>query len=315
MKKVLPLFLALMMVLTLAACGSGQTSESAPVPSAPASSEAAPADEASSAPASEEASEAASDAAAPAADDDSLQRVLDAGKLTIGAEGNWLPYVYNEDGTGELTGFEVEIAKEVAKRLGVEAEFNISNSWDPVIAGLDASRYDTVICGVNPKPERQEQYALSAPYAENPFCLVVAADNEEVKGFEDLEGKLAANSLTSTAGDIARKFGAELSDASLTSAMDLISTGRADATVNNLAAVEEYMKERPDVAIKIAAVYEPADDERWIIESAAMFRKEDQSLCNKVSEVLQEMIADGTCYNLTAQFFGESVADNTGLYK
>lgn len=60
--------------------------------------------------------------------DNSLQRVLDAGKLTIGAEGNWIPYVYNDEGTGELTGFEVEVAKEIAKRLGVTAEFNISDS-------------------------------------------------------------------------------------------------------------------------------------------------------------------------------------------
>lgn len=250
-----------------------------------------------------------------AEDDGSLQRVLDAGKLTIGAEGNWLPYVYNEDGVGDLTGFEVDIAREVAARLGVEAEFNISNSWDPVIAGLDAGRYDTVICGVNPKPERQEMYALSIAYAENPFCLVVAGDNEEIKGFDDLEGKLAANSLTSTAGDIARNAGATLSDASLTSAMDLISTGRADATVNNVAAVEEYMKERPDVNIKIAAIYEPAEGESWIIESAAMFRKEDQALCDKVSEVLQEMIDDGTCYDLTVKYFGETVADSTSIYK
>ena len=68
---------------------------------------------------------------APAADD-SLQKVLDAGKLTIAAEGNWVPYVYNEDGTGELTGFEVDIAKEICSRLGVEPDFQISSSWDPV---------------------------------------------------------------------------------------------------------------------------------------------------------------------------------------
>ena len=76
---------------------------------------------------------------APAADD-SLQKVLDAGKLTIAAEGNWVPYVYNEDGTGELTGFEVDIAKEICSRLGVEPDFQISSSWDPGGGrhGLDA---------------------------------------------------------------------------------------------------------------------------------------------------------------------------------
>jgi len=90
------------------------------------------------------------------ADDGSLQRVLKAGKLTIGAEGNWVPYVYNDiKDNNKLKGFEVEVAEEIAKRLGVKAEFNISNKWDGVIAGLDAKLYETVICGVTPIPDRQ----------------------------------------------------------------------------------------------------------------------------------------------------------------
>ena len=78
---------------------------------------------------------------------------------------------------------------------------------------------------------------MSIAYAENPFCLVVAGDNEEITSFADLAGRSCANALNSTAGDLARKAGAELSDASLTAAMDLIVSGRGDATVNNVAAV------------------------------------------------------------------------------
>ena len=55
--------------------------------------------------------------------------------------------------------------------------------------------------------------------------------------------------------------------------MDLIVSGRADATVNNVAAVEEYMKERPDMNVKIAAIYEPEEGEEWIIQSAVAFQK------------------------------------------
>ena len=247
--------------------------------------------------------------------DNSLQRVLDAGKLTIGAEGNWIPYVYNDEGTGELTGFEVEVAKEIAKRLGVTAEFNISDSWDPVMAGLDAARYDVVICGVNPKPERQEKYAVSASYAENPFCLVVNGDNEEIKSFEDLGGKVCANSPSSTAGQIAQSYGATTADADLTGAMDMLNTKRVDGHVNNVAAVDEYMKSRPDVNVKIAAIYEPAADQKYMVESAAMFRKDDQALCDKVSEIIGEMINDKTLYNLTVKYFGQTVADSVSLYK
>ena len=245
--------------------------------------------------------------------DGSLQRVLDAGKLTVGCEGNWVPYVYNEGGTGELTGFEVEIAKEIAARLGVEAEFNVASQWDGVIAGLDAKRYDTVICGTNPNPERQEKYYMTVPYSESPIALVVAADNTEIKTFEDLKGKLAANALSSSSGQIARNYGAELSDCNLTQAMDLLVTHRADAHVNNLTSIVEFLKAKPDTAVTVAAIYKPQNS--YEIESSAMFRKEDVELGQAVDKVIQEMIEDGTCYNLAVKYLGQQVADETTIYQ
>lgn len=295
-KRWIPALLSLALILALSACG-GKDSTPAPEPSAPAP----------------DSQPAASDPAPQG--DGSLQRVLDAGKISFGAEGNWIPYVYNEDGTGELTGFEVEIAKEIASRLGVEADFNISNNWDPVMAGLDAGRYDCVICGVNPKPERQEKYAVTISYAENPFCLVVNGDDTEITSFEDLAGKLCANSPSSTAGQIAQSYGAETADADLTGAMDMLNTGRVAGHVNNVAAVDEYMKERPDVNVKIAAIFQPAEGEEYMIESAGMLRKEDQELCDKISEIIQGMIDDGFCYDLTVKYFGETVADSTSIYQ
>ena len=296
LKRLIPSILSLALVFSLAACGGGSGSANTPAQNetTPAQSETTPAQ---------------------TEGDGSLQRVLDAGKLTIGAEGNWIPYVYNEDGTGDLTGFEVEVAKEVAARLGVEAEFQISDSWDPVLAGLDAARYDVVFCGVNPNPERQEKYACSIAYAENPYCLVVNGDNTEITSFDDLDGKLCINSPSSAAGQIAQRYGATTADGDLTAAMEQLNTGRADAHVNNVAAVDAYMAERPDVNVKIAATYEPEEENRYEIESAAMLRKEDQELCDKVSEILQSMIDDGTLYDLTVKYFGEAVADSTSIYQ
>lgn len=297
LKRLIPSVLSLALVFSLAACGGGDGGSA----NTPAQNETTPA-QSETTPAQTEG-------------DGSLQRVLDAGKLVIGAEGNWIPYVYNEDGTGELTGFEVEVAKEVASRMGVEAEFQISDSWDPVMAGLDAGRWDIVICGVNPKPERQAKYACSIAYAENPFCLVVNGDNTEITSFEDLEGKLCANSPSSVAGQIATEYGATTADTDLTGAMEMLNTGRADAHINNVAAVDEYMQSRPDVNVKIVATYEPKEGEEYMIQSSAMCRKEDQDLCNKVSEILQEMIDDGTLYDLTVEYFGQAVADSTSIYQ
>ena len=97
--------------------------------------------------------------------------------------------------------------------------------------------------------------------------------------------------------------------------MALMVSGRADATVNTVAAVEEYMKERPDMNVKIAAIYEPEEGEEWIIQSAVAFQKGADTLTEKVNEILQEMIDDGTCYDLTVQYFGQSVADSTSIYQ
>ena len=300
LKKLVPAALSLALVLSLAACGGGTTNSPAPETDSPAASTDSPA--------------ASTETAAPE-DDGSLQRVLDAGVLTVGNEGNWIPYVYNEDGTGDLTGFEVEVAREIGARLGVDVEFQTADGWDPVLAGLDASRYDVVICGVNPNPERQEKYACSIAYAENPYCLVVNGDNNDITSFEDLEGKLCINSPASAAGQIAQSYGATTADGDLTAAMEQLNTGRADGHVNNVAAVEEYMESRPEVNVKIAAIYEPPAGQEYEIQSSVMCRKEDQSLCDGISEVLQEMIDDGFLYDLTVEYFGQSVADSTSIYQ
>jgi len=248
------------------------------------------------------------------AQDSSLQRVKSAGKLTIGAEGNWVPYVYNDiKDNNELVGFEVDVAKEIAKRLGVKAEFNISNKWDGVIAGLDAKRYDAVICGVTPNPDRQKKYNLSVAYAESPVCLVVAKKNKKINDFADLKGKLCGNSLSSSSGTIARSYGAKLSDVSLTQAMDLLVTGRIDAHINNLTSISDFLKQKPDTAVRIAAIYKPKAS--WEIEEAAMFRKEDASLAAAVNDVIKAMNEDGTSYRLAEKYFGKLVADGISIYK
>ena len=85
---------------------------------------------------------------------------------------------------------------------------------------------------MNPDPDRQEKYACSIAYAENPYCLVVNGDNTDITSFEDLEGKLCINSPASAAGRIAQRYGATTADGDLTAAMEQLNTGRADGHIN-----------------------------------------------------------------------------------
>jgi ABC-type amino acid transport/signal transduction systems, periplasmic component/domain len=243
--------------------------------------------------------------------DGSLQKVLDRGVLRVGAEGNWSPYVYNEpDGT--LVGFEVEMAAAIAEKLGVGIEENPSDSWDGVLAGLEANRYDVVICGASPNPSRQEAYEVTQPYGEQLIALVVSEKNEDIKEWSDLKGKVSANSLTSSSGNIARNYGAELVEASLEEAMMLIRDGRADCQVNDAAAINAYIAANPNAGVKIALYYTP--ENAYEIQSAAIIKKGNVELRDAIDNAISELIEEGTAYELCVKYFGKDFADNVTLY-
>lgn len=246
--------------------------------------------------------------------DNSLQTVLDRGTLRAGAEGNWNPFIYNDLATGDLVGYEVEIVEEIAKRMGVKVEWSIASQWDGVIAGLQANRYDVVFCGCTlANLESAPDCVGTIPYREDPIVLVVADDNSEIKSWDDLTGKLSANALTGDYGAIAKQYGAELTNASLEQAMELIVQHRVDCSVNSQIAINTYMAEKPDTPVKVAAKYEyPTPEEAY---SYGMILKNKVTLTGKINEILQEMLDDGYCRDLAVKYFGQDVADNISLYQ
>lgn len=247
--------------------------------------------------------------------DDSLQKVMEAGKIRAGAEGNWNPFVYNDmDENGKLKGYDVEIVEEIARRMGVEVEWSIANKWDGVIAGLQADRYDVVFCGVTKANLASGADLIGTiAYREDPIVLVVSDENTEIKGWEDLQGKLSGNALTGDYGAIARSYGAELTDASLDQSMELLQQQRIDCHVNSQIAFNTYMREKPDAKVHIVDTYVPEDPTDS--EIYGMLTSNKTALRDKMNEVLQEMLDDGYCKELAVQYFGEEVADNINVYK
>ena len=110
--------------------------------------------------------------------DDELAQIQESGKLKVGVEGTYPPYTYHDD-NGELTGFDVEVAKAIADKLGVEADFTESD-WDSLLAGIDSGRLDTVINAVSITPEREEKYDFAGPYFYITQQIVVAKDNDDI---------------------------------------------------------------------------------------------------------------------------------------
>jgi L-cystine transport system substrate-binding protein len=233
-------------------------------------------------------------------DQDLLAKVKDDGKLLIGTEGTYAPFTFHDE-SGNLTGFDVEIATEVAKRLGVEPEFK-ETQWDAIFAGLDAKRFDMIANQVGIRPDRQEKYDFSDPYITSAAVLIVHKDNNEVKTFEDIKGLNAAQSLTSNYGDMAKKYGANLvSVEGFTQSVELLASKRVDVTINDRISFLDYTKQRPEAPIKIAATSEDAS------ASGLMFRKGSDKLVAEVNKALSEMVEDGTYKKISEKWFGEDV--------
>lgn len=229
-----------------------------------------------------------------------LEDVLKTGILKIGTEGTYAPFTFH-DSTGKLTGFDVEIAEEVAKRIGVKAEF-VETKWDGMFAGLDSNRFDIAVNQIGIRADRQEKYDFSIPYIQSRAVLVVKEGNQSIKTFEDLKGKKTGQSLTSNFADIAKKNGAELVAVdSFNQALDLLASGRIDATINDSLSFLDFKKQKPDAKVVVAAKTDQAD------QSGILFRKGNETLVEAVNKALNDMIGDGTYSAISQKWFGEDV--------
>ncbi|MGX1900418.1 amino acid ABC transporter substrate-binding protein [Thermolongibacillus altinsuensis] len=232
---------------------------------------------------------------------DLLTKIKEEGELRIGTEGTYPPFTFH-DKNGELTGFDVEIAKEVAKRLGVKPVF-VETQWDALFAGLDAKRFDMIANQVGIRPDRQEKYDFSIPYTTSSAVLVTRKDNNQVSKFEDIKGLKAAQSMTSNFADLARSYGAEIVGVEgFNQAIELLNSKRVDVTINDKLPVLDLLKQKPDAPIKIVATHKDAS------QSGFMFRKGSDSLIKEVNKALKEMMEDGTYLKISKKWFGEDVS-------
>ena len=135
---------------------------------------------------------------------DQLAAIQASGKLIVALEGAWQPWSYHDE-SDTLVGYDVEVSRAIAEKLGVEPEY-VESDWDSLFAGLDAGRFDMVCNGVEVTDERALTYDFTTPYGYIHTALAVRKDNDEIKTFEDLKGKTTANSLASTYMELAECY-------------------------------------------------------------------------------------------------------------
>lgn len=235
--------------------------------------------------------------------EDLLAAIQAKGEIVVAMEGTWAPWTYHDE-SDELVGYDVEVAKAIADRLGVTAVF-AEGEWDGLLEGLDAGRYDIMVNGVDIDEERQKKYDFTTPYAYNRTAVIVRSDDDSIQSMEDLNGKHTANTISSTYATVAESYGAQVTGVDdLAQTFELLLTGRIDATLNAEVTYYDYMKAHPDAPIKVACL-DPVST-----QAAIPMRKgeETASLLEAVNQALEEMREDGTLSDLSEKYFGFDIS-------
>lgn len=235
--------------------------------------------------------------------DDLLAQIKERGSIIVAMEGTWAPWTYHDE-DDNLVGYDVEVAQNIAEKLGVEVEF-IEGAWDGLLAGLDAGRYDIMVNGVGVTEERAEKYNFSTPYAYNKTAVIVRGDYDEISSMEDLKGKKTANTISSTYAAQAEAYGATVTGVDdLNQTIELLLSNRIDATLNAEVVFNDYKKEHPEADVKIATYSDQVE------EIAIPIRKGDDTvtLLEAVNDALDEMAKDGTLTELSEKYFGIDIS-------
>ena len=232
----------------------------------------------------------------------SLESIQEEGVITVGTEGTYRPFTYHEGGSGELTGYDVEVMEAVGEELGVEVEFQ-ETQWDAIFAGLDAGRFDVIANQVSITPEREADYAFSKPYTVSPGVIVVNDGDTSIQSFDDLAGKTTAQSLTSNWYELAEESGADIENVEgWAQAVALLKQGRIDATINDELTFLDYQKTEGDTSLDIAVTTEEQ------AHNAFAFRKGSDDLVAAVDDALTTLRKDGTLAQISEEYFGDDVS-------
>ncbi|RPA12145.1 ABC transporter permease subunit [Gordonia sp. OPL2] len=226
---------------------------------------------------------------------DGFDSIRESGVLRVGTEGTYAPFSYHDQSSGQLAGYDVDVANAVAEKLGVRAEF-VETPWDSIFAALGADRFDVVANQVTITPERQAKYDLSEPYSVGEGVIVTRADDSSIRSLDDLNGKVTAQSATSNWAQVATDAGARVEAVEgFTQAIKLLNQGRVQATVNDSIAVYAYLAETGDTSVKIAATTGDTSEQ-------AFAARKDSRIVGELNRALDELKADGTLTQISQKY-------------
>ncbi|WP_078427200.1 transporter substrate-binding domain-containing protein [Alkalihalobacterium alkalinitrilicum] len=286
MRKIGSVLFALVLMVVLAACGTADDAPAENTEEAGAGSGADTTEEVE-------------------AEDTSWADVEAAGKLVVGTQGTYAPITFYDE-NNELTGFDVELVRELGERLGLEVEFSTMD-FDGILPALRNGQIDIAANDFSITEERKETFDFVIPHKYSYGSIIVRT--EDVDNFEsahDLEGvKVALGSLTSNYAMFADNIGADgvAYDGGVEAILRDIINGNRDAYLNDRLVLHRTLKGFDDDRLAVAEQVK-----YHATESAIIMLKGNTSLKERLDEVMQELLEDGTVARISEEFLGEDVS-------
>lgn len=234
--------------------------------------------------------------------DNSLDKVKKAGEMVIGIDNTYPPMEFKDKTTGTNKGFDIDIANEVGKKLGVKVKF-VPNAWDGIFLALKSKKFDLIQSSVSVTDDRKKSMIFTDAYIYGGNAIFVKADNTAIKSDKDFPGKI----LGCQAGTTAQEALSKLSGIkevkkyeAMTDAFLDLENGRTVAVVSDPMVGDYYNVTNPGKfkKLKSSLTKEPI---------AVAFRKEDKALKDAYNKALNELKKDGTLSKLSKKWFGIDV--------
>ncbi|HKT67478.1 MAG TPA: transporter substrate-binding domain-containing protein [Burkholderia sp.] len=234
---------------------------------------------------------------------DLLDTVKQAGVLKIALEGTYPPFDYR-NAEGQLEGFDVDVAKAVAAKLGVKPQF-VTTEWSGILAGLQAGKFDVIVNQVAITPSRQQALDFSTPYVYSSAQLLQRQnDTRTFKSLDELKGKKVGVTMGSNYVDLVKTVPAvdlQVYPGTPENLRDL-AAGRIDAAVNDRLMLS-YLIKNSHLPLRPGSVLAGGEDRMGI-----PFRKGNPKFAKAIDDAVASLQQDGTLKKISMQWFG---ADTT----
>ena len=238
--------------------------------------------------------------------DTGWEQIKDKGKIVVATSGTLYPTSYHDtdSGSDKLTGYEVEVVREAAKRLGLKVEFK-EMGIDGMLTAVNSGQVDAAANDIDVTKDREKKFAFSTPYKYSYGTAIVRKDDlSGIKTLKDLKGKKAAGAATTVYMEVARKYGAKeviYDNATNEQYLKDVANGRTDVILNDYYLQTLALAAFPDLNITIHP-----DIKYMPNKQALVMKKSNAALQKKMNEALKEMSKDGSLTKLSKQFFNKA---------